>query len=28
VPLIGSDAWHRGAWKTREKRRWQKLFEA
>ena len=26
VPLIGSDAYHRGAWKTREKRRWQKLF--
>src|ERR1700744_6139084 len=22
VPLIGSDAYHRGAWKTREKRRW------
>ena len=28
VPLIGSDAYHRGAWKTREKRRWAKLFEA
>jgi len=27
VPLIGSDAYHRGAWKTREPRRWQKLFE-
>jgi deoxyhypusine synthase len=27
VPLIASDAWHRGAWKTREKRRWQKLFD-
>ena len=26
VPLIGSDAYHRGAWKAREKRRWQKLF--
>ena len=26
VPLIGSDAYHRGAWKTREKRRWAKLF--
>ena len=26
VPLIGSDAYHRGAWKNREKRRWQKLF--
>jgi len=26
VPLIASDAYHRGAWKNREKRRWQKLF--
>src|ERR1700712_1871114 len=26
VPLIGSDAYHRGAWKNRDKRRWQKLF--
>ena len=26
VPLIVSDAYHRGAWKNREKRRWQKLF--
>ena len=26
VPLIGSDAYHRGAWKNREKRRWAKLF--
>src|SRR5471030_1196987 len=26
VPLIVSDAYHRGAWKTREKRRWAKLF--
>jgi deoxyhypusine synthase len=26
VPLIASDAWHRGGWKLREKRRWQKLF--
>jgi len=26
VPLIGSDAYHRGGWKAREKRRWQKLF--
>ncbi|MNU92392.1 deoxyhypusine synthase-like protein [compost metagenome] len=26
VPLIGSDAYHRGAWKNREKRRWNKLF--
>lgn len=27
VPLIVSDAWHRGGWKNREKRRWQKLFD-
>ena len=27
APLIVSDAWHRGGWKTREKRRWAKLFE-
>jgi len=27
VPLIASDAWHRGSWKTREKRRWAKLFD-
>ena len=26
VPLIGSDAYYRGGWKSREKRRWQKLF--
>ena len=26
VPLIGSDAYHRGAWKKRDKRRWAKLF--
>lgn len=26
VPLIGSDAYHRGAWKNRDKRRWNKLF--
>ncbi len=26
VPLIGSDAYFRGGWKAREKRRWQKLF--
>jgi hypothetical protein len=24
VPLIGSDAYHRGAWKTRKKPRWAK----
>jgi deoxyhypusine synthase len=28
VPLIASDAYHRGAWRTRTKRRWQSLFEA
>lgn len=27
VPLIASNAWHLGAWKTREKPRWNKLFE-
>jgi len=27
VPLIGSDAYHRGVWKTRKKPRWAKLFE-
>lgn len=26
VPLIGSDAYHRGAWKNREARNWAKLF--
>ena len=26
VPLIGSDAYHRGAWKTRKKPKWAKLF--
>jgi deoxyhypusine synthase len=26
VPLIASDAYHRGAWKTRDKRRWLSLF--
>ncbi|CAN5139117.1 deoxyhypusine synthase [soil metagenome] len=26
VPLIGSDAYHRGLWKTRSPRRWAKLF--
>ena len=26
VPLIASDAWHRGDWKQRSKRRWAKLF--
>ncbi len=27
VPLIVSDAYHRGAWRGRDKRRWAKLFE-
>ncbi len=26
VPLIASDAYHRGTWKGREKRRWARLF--
>jgi len=26
VPLIVSDAYHRGGWKSRDKRRWSKLF--
>jgi len=26
VPLIASDAYHRGGWRNREKRRWAKLF--
>lgn len=28
VPLMVSDAYHRGGWRTREKRRWSKLFAA
>ena len=27
VPLIVSDAYHRGGWKTRDKRRWARLFD-
>ena len=27
VPLIGSDAYHRGGWSKRRKRRWQTLFD-
>jgi len=27
LPLLASDAWHRGAWRTREKRRFAKLFD-
>ena len=27
LPLLASDAWHRGAWKTREKRRFAQLFD-
>lgn len=27
VPLIMSDAYHRGAWKTRKQRRWADIFE-
>jgi deoxyhypusine synthase len=26
MPLLASDAWHRGAWKNRPKRGWAKLF--
>jgi deoxyhypusine synthase len=26
IPMIMSDAWHRGAWKARERRNWAKLF--
>jgi deoxyhypusine synthase len=26
IPLLGSDAYHRGGWKTRAKRRWADLF--
>jgi deoxyhypusine synthase len=28
VPLIASDAYHRGGWQARDKRRWAKLFAA
>jgi deoxyhypusine synthase len=28
VPLIGSDAYHREGWKSREKRRFARLFTA
>jgi deoxyhypusine synthase len=28
APLIVSDAYHRGGWKSRDKRRWSKLFTA
>jgi deoxyhypusine synthase len=27
VPLIASDAWHRGSWKSRKRRRWADLFK-
>jgi deoxyhypusine synthase len=27
LPLLASDAWHRGAWKNRRKRRFAKLFD-
>jgi deoxyhypusine synthase len=27
VPLIASDAWHRGGWKARQKPRWADLFK-
>ena len=28
VPIIASDAYHRGGWRARKPRRWQSLFEA
>src|SRR5207253_2621515 len=27
LPLLASDAWHRGAWRNREKRQFAKLFD-
>jgi len=27
LPLLASDAWHRGAWRNREQRRFAKLFD-
>jgi deoxyhypusine synthase len=27
LPLLASDAWHRGTWRNREKRRFAKLFD-
>jgi deoxyhypusine synthase len=27
MPLLASDAYHRGLWKNREKRRFAKLFD-
>jgi deoxyhypusine synthase len=27
LPLLASDAWHRGAWRNREKRSFAKLFD-
>ena len=27
LPLLASDAWHRGAWKTRDQRRFARLFD-
>jgi deoxyhypusine synthase len=27
LPLLASDAWHRGHWRGREPRRWAKLFD-
>ena len=27
VPLLASDAWHRGSWKTRKPQRWARIFE-
>ena len=27
MPLLASDAYHRGVWKDRQARRWAKLFD-
>ena len=27
LPLLASDAWHQGAWRNRDKRRFAKLFD-
>jgi deoxyhypusine synthase len=27
MPLLASDAYHRGAWKTRAKRKWGAIFD-
>jgi deoxyhypusine synthase len=27
LPLLASDAWHRGVWRNREKRHFAKMFD-